>query len=294
MSTIPIPDSSAEHQDPCPTPLAWREVLDAFRRDSERWEVPLSQTPVQGRTIGEGMPLYFLNGFSGSLELYALTAWLLREQFRCVLLDYPSHARLSADDMGQMLLGVANYHKHDQFHIFANTLGAIPALKAAIAEPQQIQRIILQGGFGRRRLSRIERILSSGADFLPPRMQFRSVRERIHQQNHRQWFPPYDHSRWEFFVSTTLDVSIQSLALRAAALASFDVRPDLPHIENPVLLIRTEGDGIRAARDQEELAEGLPHAQTESLHTCGLLPFLTHPHRLTKCINEFLLEQHGS
>ncbi|MEO1996129.1 MAG: hypothetical protein ABGZ17_12725, partial [Planctomycetaceae bacterium] len=99
MSTIPIHESSAEHQDPCPTPLAWRDVLDGFRRDSTSWSVALESGLVRGRTIGRGPPLYLLNGFSGTLELYALTAWLLREQFRCVLLDYPSHVQLTAQGL---------------------------------------------------------------------------------------------------------------------------------------------------------------------------------------------------
>ncbi|MEO1995595.1 MAG: hypothetical protein ABGZ17_10010, partial [Planctomycetaceae bacterium] len=171
--------------------------------------------------------------------------------------------------------------------------GAVPTLTAALAEPHRLRRVILPGGFSNRRLSRSERMLVRAARWVPQWVQFQTIRNRIHQQNHRHWFPPYDRTRWEFFVGNALQASVQSLALRATALRDFDVRAELPEIVSPVLLIRTEGDGANREQDHDELERHLSQFRTENFHTCGLLPFLTHPHRLTKCISDFLLEQDG-
>ena len=80
-------------------------------------------------------------------------------------------------------------------------------------------------------------------------------------------------------------------AQRAAALQSFDVRPQLPSVTQPVLLVRTEGEGRVAARCHDELQAALPTVQSEWLHTCGQLPHLTHPHRLAKLLKPFFHEK---
>jgi len=291
MATTPIPEISSEHEDPCPTPLAWRDVLNAFRRESASWSVALESARVRGQTIGQGPPLYFLNGFTGDLELFSLTVWLLREDFRCVLLDYPDPLNLTPRELGRMLLRVADDQGDEQFDVYATAFGAVPALTAALDAPQRIRRMILQGGFSHRRLSLSERILVRGSRYLPERIQLQSIRQRIHQQNHRHWFPPYDNTRWQFFLQNALQVPLRLLASRAAVLQHFDVRAQLSQLATPLLVLRTEGDGHSANRDQDALSRQLPQAQIESLHTCGLLPFLTHPHRLSKCIGDFLLQQ---
>jgi len=291
MATTPIPESSAEHEDPCPTPLSWRDVLDAFRRESVSWSVDLGSARVRGRTIGQGPPLYFLNGFAGDLELFSLTVWLLRDDFRCVLLDYPHHIDSAPGELGRMLLQVAADRGDDQFDVYATAFGAVPALTAALDAPQRIRRLILQAGFSHRKLSLPERILVRGSRFLPQRMQFQSIRHRIHHHNHRRWFPPYDNTRWQFFLDNALQVPLQTLAGRAAVLQHFDVREQLAQLVPPLLLLSTEGDGHAVNRDQDALSRELPQARIESLHTCGLLPYLTHPHRLSKCIKDFLFQQ---
>src|SRR5260221_13561148 len=77
----------------CPPPLAWGEVLADFHKQADAWYLDRPDYRLSGRTLGTGPALYLLNGFSGTHELYALFAWLLRDKFRCVLFDYPAPAR---------------------------------------------------------------------------------------------------------------------------------------------------------------------------------------------------------
>ena len=42
--------------------------------------------------------------------------------------------------------------------------------------------------------------------------------------------------------------------------------------------------------NHEELEAALPHARSEWLHTTGQLPHLTHPHRLSKLVREFIVQ----
>ena len=68
---------SAASTEACPTPLAWHEVLAAFRAESRPWQIAGRWGTVTGRTWGAAPPLYFLPGWLGDAELFALTGWVL-------------------------------------------------------------------------------------------------------------------------------------------------------------------------------------------------------------------------
>jgi len=70
-----------------------------------------------------------------------------------------------------------------------------------------------------------------------------------------------------------------------------DLRPRLNEVTTPVLLIRSEGEGMVSAACQRDLEAGLPHARVERLTSCGHLPYLSHPHRLAKIVKSFLLDR---
>jgi len=99
-------EAGAPSSEACPTPLGWAEVLESFRAESTPWTVDVGGSLLQGRTLGHGQPLYFLNGISGNCELFCLLAWLLRDQYRCVLFDYrdcDSHAASGASAKSKRL-----------------------------------------------------------------------------------------------------------------------------------------------------------------------------------------------
>jgi pimeloyl-ACP methyl ester carboxylesterase len=298
MTDAAVAANQSEAREPCPTPLAWQHVVRSVREESQSWELDRGDYVLRGRTFGTGKPLYFLNGLGGTHELYALIAWLLRENFRCVLYDYPAAetksarwVKLSTDVLAADLLSVADHHADQQFCVYANSFGSPIALTAMLQQPERIERAVLQSGFAYRKLSLAERALTAICRHVPGCLHKLAVRRVIQEQSHRRWFPPYDITRWRFFLENTGQVPISALAQRAAALKTCDLRGRLGEIACPVLLIRTEGEGFVSARSREELEAGLPNASSEYLHTSGHLVYLTHPHRLSKVIQPFLFEE---
>jgi pimeloyl-ACP methyl ester carboxylesterase len=81
---------------------------------------------------------------------------------------------------------------------------------------------------------------------------------------------------------------IRDAAQRAALVGAFDFRRRLPEIDQPVLLIRSENEGLVSAACNAELERGLANATTEMLHSTGPLAHLAHPHRLAKLVRTFL------
>ena len=136
-------------------------MLQSFRAESAAWSVDVEGGLLRGRTLGRGRPLYFLNGISGNCELFCLLAWLLRDDFRCVLFDYRNgdSKRLTSGQLVDDLLAVADAQRDHTFSIFAAPFGSLVALSALAKQPDRIERAILLGGFAHRHLSLFERLL---------------------------------------------------------------------------------------------------------------------------------------
>lgn len=290
----PFDPAAAPSGEPCPTPLAWREVLEAFRAESRPWRLDRPGSILEGRTWGEGPPLYFLCGIGGSYELFALSVWLLRKDFRCVVFNYADvgigTTRRDIAEYAQDLFAVAELHGDARFSIYATSFGVLVGLTAILADPARVDRAILQGGFAYRKLSLTERLLAAVARRLPGKMSQLPGRALVQRVNHRPWFPPFDESRWQFLDADTGGLSIGTVANRAAMLHNYDLRPRLAEIQQPILLLSSEGEGLVDEKSHRELEHGLPHARTEWLHSCGHLPYLTHPHRTVALIKQFLLD----
>lgn len=292
-------DSRDGHTDgagePCPTPLMWQEVRENYLRDSVPWEMMRGPHRLVGRTWGEGPPLYFLNNFAATAELYSLIAWLLRDHCRCVVFDAVTNDRRAArqskpsmSEFAEDLFLVADRLGDQVFPIYGAGFGAAVALQAAMERPDRVQGMILQHGFARRQLSFFERMLASlclrsgqTLNELPQRRRFQAV-------NHRPWFPPFDLARFDFLIQSTGTLPLRDLARRALAIKSFDIISRLHTVRCPVMLLRTEGEGRLAAESQTILEQGLTKPRIEWMHSAGQHPCLTHPHRVAKTIDSFL------
>ena len=289
-----VATAGSENPEPCPTPLAWDEVLNAYRTEADHWELQRGERTLRGRTWGNGPPVYLLPGLGGTHELYALLTWLLRDDFRCVAFNH-THAKykhaVTAGDLADDLFAVADEHRDRQFRVYAPAFGSVSALTAMLAEPDRIHSAVLQSGFAHRKLSVTERLLIQLGLRLRRESFGMPFRETLQTQNHRPWFPPLDHGRWQFFLDDTGRVPVSMLAQRAAVLRHFDLRDRLGDVAQPVMLVRTEGEGQVAGHCQDLLEDRLPNVVVERLHSSGQLPFLTHPHRLVKLIRSFFVDE---
>jgi len=296
----------------CPPPLQWRDVIDRVFEIAEPWSVESQGITHTGFACGQGPPLYLLNGLAGSSAMYALVVWLLRDDFRCILWDYPTPrdirrakqrdtsagANMPAGVRGDVkhlataLIDVANAHGDDQFSVFGSSWGATIGLTAMHAWPKRIVRGVFQTAFRQLPLSHSERWLARLGRLIPTRrwpVEKLPAVGKIFETSHKAWFPPFDASRFEFLRGEILNTPVRTLATRAHQAATFDLAPLLDEIRQPTLLIETEGEGMLSRRSMDELAVLLPTATIELLNNTGQYVFLTHPHRVAKLIKAFLL-----
>lgn len=281
----------------CPPPLVWQEVLAAYRSESQPWELRSGSRRLVGRTWGggtegRGRPLYLLNGFAATAEMSALMIWLLRDEFRCVVFDTFDDGSLrrsspAMSDFAADVVAAADHHGDNVFGVFGASFGAAVALQLALESPERVSGLVLQHGFAQRRLSVFERMLEWWCRGSRRPLSVFPGRRRIQELNHRRWFPPFDGTRFEFLVESTGSIPLGDLARKALAAHAFDVTDRLGEIACPILLVRTEGEGRMDAACHARLEQGLKSSRTEWLHSSGLHPSLTHPHRLAKHLKAF-------
>lgn len=282
----------------CPPPLLWQDVRREYLARSTSTTVDSAAGPVAVRTWGAGPVLYCLPGFTSPAELYGLMIWLLRDEFQCVTIEPAEISKSPGRSASQtpmqqyveMLRAVIQAQGVTKYSILGANFGAAWGLAMARAEPGSISRLILLHGFAHRRLSWSEWALKTACSFSRRTLSQFPGRETFQVQNHRRWFPPFDETRFQYFLDASGEIPLREVARRAHAVMLFDLRNSLSQILVPTLLVRTEGEGRVATTLQDELSRGLPNVRQEWLHNTGQLPYLTHPHRLAKLIRIFHAE----
>lgn len=291
---LPSDGTTVPGGEACPPPLVWQEVLSAYQSDSQPWELDRGSRRLVGRSWGQGPPLYLLNGFVGTAELYSLLIWLLRDSFRCVVFDTvvaekSRRARFTIHDFADDVIASMDHHGDSAACLFAPTFGSAVALEAALNQSARIAGLVLQHGMASRRLSWSEWLLAEWCQRSRRLLRDLPWRRRVQELNHRRWFPPFDGTRFEFLVESTGKIPVAELAQKATAINAARLQHRLPEVTCPVLLVRTEGQGPLETASHEILERGLPNSHSEWLHSAGLHPYLTHPHRLAKLIKPFFL-----
>ena len=273
----------------CPPPLQWRQVVAAFREQSEQWQADTPAGPITGRVWGEGPTLIFLNGLGGSNELFAFCAYLLKVQCRCVVLDYPTSRRVTWSQLCDSVAEVIEeFSGAEGCHLFGTSFGSAVALEVAVRLGSRIQSVTLHAAFAHLHLTLFERLAARVLCWMPGRMRSLPLWSLLQERSHRLWFPPIDPTRWQFYLDNAGATPIAALAQRFGMLRQCDLRSRLNQLQVPVMSLQVEGEGETQSRCRDELTALIPNVRTEFFHTTGMLVFLTHPHRLAKLIREFV------
>lgn len=291
MHSVPatVPENE-EPFEPCPTPLAWQQVVEQCAEQRTTFSVSVEGQSISAWSIGEGPPLYFINGVLGTSQLLSLTAWLMKDNFRCVLFDLPDGFRSHSRNYSPVVTAIARHCGDSQFALYAAGLGCVTAFDQLLNNSATIVRVVMQGAYSQCPLSLTERVASAVGKWVPGAVGSVPGGINMLHRSHFPWFPPYDQSRWVFAANELAGTKTSTLCQRVRTLTGFDFTSRLASIQKPTLLVRCEGDSPRQVAAQDTLEQQIPGVAVEWLHTCGRLPFLTHPHRLKKILNAFLID----
>ncbi|MCA8991426.1 MAG: alpha/beta hydrolase [Planctomycetaceae bacterium] len=290
MSSDPIsPPLEPPAREPCPTPLSWQVIVQQVDEQAHHLNFQWEGGQVDGIELGAGPPLVFLPNATHTARMFALTAWLLRDDFRCVLLNPTTNTSHQSNATEAQNLGDAlRNHFGGPYSLYGCGTGASLAIQLAAKFPETVHHLVLQGGGFGISLAWTERLMLQIGRWFQRPVNTLPLWQATQFRNHRPWFPPFDETRFAFAVQKMGSTRCCDVANRMLACSSVPDTSVTSAITCPTLILQCEGQGRSVNGRGEEYAHRIANAKLEGMHTAGMLPFLTHPHRLVKLLRSFL------
>jgi pimeloyl-ACP methyl ester carboxylesterase len=276
-------------------PIDLAEARRRFGREAVHGTCDTGRYRMPWYSWGQGPPLVFVHGLGDSSRSFLMPISRLSAHFRCIAYDQPAGggdgarlARHRHDDLVADLWALLDSLGIRQSYVLASSFGATVALKALRQQPGRLPRAILQGGLARRPLRRAELWAAHLARLLPGTAAWLPLRRPILRRFNEGLFDDRPPEVWEYFVECAGRPRIAAVGWQALLLHRLDVRPLLPQVRQPVLLICGDRDAIVPAYHEEFLLAGLPNAGRVILEGCGHVPSYTHPEVLAEVVRQFL------
>ncbi len=280
----------------CSTRLQLQTCLADFRREAQWHTCDTRRYQCRYMTWGDGPNLIFIPGLCDDPWSFVLPMARLREHFRCVAYTMPTGqgdgAKLDGyrhADLVDDLFALLDHAGIREAFPYGASFGSTVTLAALHAQPQRFPNAILQGGFARRPLAWPEVMLAAWARWWPGSLDHLPLRRHLFKQVLEPSFDQRDPDVWQYYMDHDGRQPIAAVAHRARLLHQVDVRPLLPQIRQPVLLICGDRDPLVGQACSDELQRGLPNVARAEIELCGHLPQYTHPEVLSEIVRRFLL-----
>jgi 2-succinyl-6-hydroxy-2,4-cyclohexadiene-1-carboxylate synthase len=263
--------------------------------DDLRWEV---------RSLGIGVPLMLLHGFTGRGSSWGAHATAFARRFCVVTVDLPGHGRSgipsdpsrasverSADDLATIL------HRVDAVpaHVLGYSLGARIALRLAIAHPTVVRRVILESPSAGIADTTDRQARRTADAVLADRLERDGIDAFVDAWERQPIFASYaamPPGRLARIHAERLRNRPAGLAasLRGAGQGSMEpLRDRLGDVRAPTLVVAGALDPVGHGR-AASIAAGIPGARLETIAEAGHAPHLETPTRFRDLALAFLEE----
>ncbi len=241
--------------------------------------------------------LIVIHGLCDLARSFAMLLSHLVEDFRCIAIELPNGAdddallgRYRHDDLTRDVHALLDHLNLDRVDLLGSSFGSTVALRTAITHPDRVRKVVLQGGFARRPLIRIERGLARLGRYWPWRMGQLPIRDRVMHRLESHAFVTAPPEIFRFLIANSGQTPIRAAARRALILDTLDLRPLLPKVQCPVLMIGGDRDTIVPRCYEAEVEAGVPNVHRIEFAPCGHYPQYTHPSQMANEMLAFLRE----
>jgi len=238
---------------------------------------------IRYRATGQGKPLLLLHGWGTSLDTFATMTEDLKRQFHITAFDFPGHggsemppATWAVDDFVELTLGVMAQLGIERASILGHSFGGRVATKLAAAHPEMVDRLLLVDSAGvpppqtlGRRLKRLASRFANTVGRLGQPGQ--AVRRKIVAG-----------------IASTDYLNAGPLRDTFLAIVKEDLRPILPRIKAPTLLIWGESDTDTTLADAHTMEKLIPGARLLVLKNAGHFSYLDQYGRFRLAVIPFL------
>ncbi len=290
----PHPDGNSSQAAELP-PLSLSDVRRQFEREARREVFDTGRYRCPYYMWGQGPSLVFIPGLCDDALSFMLPIARLSRHFRCVAYDLPTGqgdgARLTRyrhADFVSDLFALADHVGAKKGYLYGASFGSTIALAALAEAPACWARGVLQGGFARRPLAPAEVLLSSWARWWPWPMRRLPLHRQLLRSAHAEPFVGRPPEFWDYFIERFESPPMRAVAQRAQVLNRTDLRPILPRVHQPILLICGDRDPLVGKECEQVLLAGLPNAGRAEFARCGHVPQFSHPELLAEVVARFL------
>ncbi|MCB5190372.1 pimeloyl-ACP methyl ester esterase BioH [Methylobacillus arboreus] len=250
--------------------------------------------------IGKGHPLVLIHGWGMHGGVWQPLVKKLSQSFELHIVDLPgmglSQAVIASNlhEIVQSLLSVLPARAD----ILGWSLGGLVAMRLALSHPERVRRVVLVGstprfintepghpqpweyGMAASVFQKFARQV--GEDYAATLIKFLTL-QCMGAQDARATIKELRRALAERPVPSPL-------ALESAldVLLENDLRPELPGLQQPVLLIHGDRDTLAPVQAAHWLARHLPHASLRVIAGAGHAPFLSHAAQFIESVRDFL------
>jgi pimeloyl-ACP methyl ester carboxylesterase len=308
-NVVEIASSNGHHALNAYGPSGRSPWLDVDWRQHQRWVSVLGGQPVNTIDLGEGPPLVFVHGLSGSWPNWLEQLPVFAEDHRVIAMDLPGfghspmpHDRITISGYARLLDGLFDELEIGAATLVGNSMGGFVSAELAIAFPERVERLVLvspagissyRNARGMRALPalhRAERIVGAYTAWMASKSD--AVTRHPLLRNATLGFVTRHPTR--------LPAALAAEQLRGAGKPGFlqaleanldyDFRDRLPEIACPTLIVWGDEDKVLTVRDAAVYAELIPGSRKVVYPDTGHMSQIERPEAFNALLREFLGE----
>ena len=289
--------AGTDYGNPDPVP-AWRRVDWPARMRS----VELPGAQVNYVEVGEGEPILFIHGISGTWQNWLENLPHFSADHRAIALDLPG---FGTSPVPEWEIGMASYGQmvHDFCEalglqgttLVGNSMGGFIAVEAATDEPVRYSRLVLVAAAGIMNTWNPEARATATAYFwskfggtIADNGQWIVSHPRSRQLALAPFFRYPGKRRRELLFEQLAGGRCPGFGDALQSLISHDIRERLPTIEMPTLIVWGLSDRVIPVAAGISYHRRIPHSRLEIFERTGHLPQLERPARFNALLDEFL------
>jgi pimeloyl-ACP methyl ester carboxylesterase len=292
-------------------PVGRSPWMDLDWRSRQRW-VTVEGQPLNVIELGEGPPVVFVHGLSGSWPNWLEQLPVLAESHRVITLDLPGfgHSPMPSETItisyyARVLDGLLGALGVDAAALVGNSMGGFISAELAIAYPQRVERLVL--------------VSAAGLSTYQHRQATRALPWLTHAERIVAAYSAWTASRSDTVArrrglrNATLGLVVRHPGLLPSPLAAeqlrgagkpgfmqalranldYPIEERLPEIACPTLIVWGDEDRLIPVRDAEMFEQLIPGSRKVVFEGTGHMAMLERPTAFNELLEEFLSEQPG-
>lgn len=264
-------------------------------------QITINGTLYRYRDLGEGPGLLFAHGLLVDRDVFAAQIRVLSQTHRCIVLDMPGHGQSgyrpdgwTLDDISDDLALMIRELSLGKVTFIGQSQGGMVGIRLAAREPDCVSGLVLIGTSARAEFpERLDswkaqrEVILNGSDAGRQSL-FTDIQHRL---NGERWLADHpDEAQRERAVMLSHNRAGLALALDAAVFKRDDIRPLLPMITVPTLIVSGESDRATPPELSHEMAKAIPGSTLRLLPETGHHPTIEAADSVTEAIASFLLK----